>query len=299
MLPFVALLPSSPGRRTRAALLAAVFAPIVLTGTAGAADADAATPSTGWVRLAHFSPDTPEVDVYLAPFSAPASPAVFKAVGYGVLSEYQQLKPGRYSIGMRLAGAAPSSPVVITTNVTVKSAKAYTVAGVGRNADLALKVIRDDLSAAKAGGARLRVIQASGRAPVVSLRDRDGDTLAAGARFPSASPYVDLPAGARTLELVTAGGPVANTTLDAAAGGVYSLVVLDEGSGVTMLVRNDARSAKAAPKGGVATGLGGAMLSGPTPTQPGGLPAGGVALAALVLAGAGAVAGTRLRRAGR
>lgn len=288
-----------PARRlARTALLASVLVPAVLAGTAdGASAARAGKPvDTGWVRLAHFSPDTPEVDVYLASFAKPQSPAVFTGVGYGVLSEYQKLTPGRYSVGMRLAGSAPSSPVVITTAVTVEAGKAYTVAGVGRNADLALKVIGDDLSAAKAGQAKLRVIQASGRAPVVSLRDETGSVLAAGARFPSASPYVDLPAGARTLQLVTADAPLATTTLDAAAGGVYSLVVLDEGAGVTMVVRNDARSAKKSPKGGVAAGLGGAADLAATPSS--GVPITAAALGLLLALGA-AVAGTRAVRAGR
>src|SRR5690242_2638620 len=71
----------------RAGVLAALLvglAVVALPGTPAAA----AGP-VGYVRLAHLSPDTPEVNVYLSKDNdASFSPQVIKGVGYGVVSKY-------------------------------------------------------------------------------------------------------------------------------------------------------------------------------------------------------------------
>ena len=61
------------------------------------------------MRLAHLSPDTPAVDLYL---SAPGAvePRVFPGIGYGVVSAYLPLPAGRYAVAMRGAGA-PADPL--------------------------------------------------------------------------------------------------------------------------------------------------------------------------------------------
>ncbi|MFJ5599541.1 DUF4397 domain-containing protein [Micromonospora parva] len=158
---------------------------VLLLGTALAAagvgvPAVAATgaDTVGYVRLAHLSPDTPAVDVYLA---APgtAKPRVFPGVGYGVVSDYLELAPGRYAVAMREAGAPASDPPVLTTEVAVTSGDAFTVAGVGRHADLGLRVLNDDLSAPSDGRAKVRVVQASVRTPILDVAASDGPKIAA------------------------------------------------------------------------------------------------------------------------
>jgi hypothetical protein len=76
------------GRRVLAAM-----AVMLLTGLLGAAPAWAA-PDTGWVRLAHLSPNTPAVDVYLYPFGNSRARLVLHHVSYGTVSPYQELRPG-------------------------------------------------------------------------------------------------------------------------------------------------------------------------------------------------------------
>ena len=95
-------------------LLAGSGALLLATALATAAvpvPANAATgaDTVGYVRLAHLSPDTPAVDVYLAAPGA-AKPQVFPGVGYGVVSDYLELAPGRYAVAMREAGAPASDP---------------------------------------------------------------------------------------------------------------------------------------------------------------------------------------------
>ena len=66
---------------------------LATTGIPVPAGAATGADTVGYVRLAHLSPDTPAVDVYLA---APDStkPRVFPGVGYGVVSDYLELAPG-------------------------------------------------------------------------------------------------------------------------------------------------------------------------------------------------------------
>ena len=130
--------------RRRRFLAIAVVLVATLVPLLPAAPAAAAGP-VGYVRLAHLSPDTPDVDVYLTAVTG-GTPQRFPGVGYGTVSNYLTVPTGTYAVSMRAAGAPASDPPVLTTNVTVADGKAYTVAGVGKHADLGLKVIEDDLS---------------------------------------------------------------------------------------------------------------------------------------------------------
>ena len=70
--------------------------------------------SDAYVRLAHLSPDTPNVDVYVSSVADPRDSFVVPGVGYGAVSPYRALAPGSYVVSMRGAGAAADSPPVIS-----------------------------------------------------------------------------------------------------------------------------------------------------------------------------------------
>lgn len=282
--------------RLRPVLLALVLGLVAAPALVVAAPASAAVP--GYVRLAHLSPDTPEVDVWVTSFRGSSFSKVFPAVGYGGLSDYQRLDPGTYTVAMRSPGSAKESQPLLRTNITVRAGKAYTVAGIGRNADIALRVLTDDLSRPSKGKARMRVVQASSVAPVVSVSTTAGNVIAEDARFPSTTSYAEVPAREWTLRAQPdkAGVSEATATVQVKAGAIYTALVLDKGtSGIQLLVRADAAASASAPVGSVDTGLGG--LSGAGGDQ---LPAFAVLLLWWVLlAGAAAVltrTGLRLRR---
>src|SRR5205085_9575316 len=92
-------------------LLALVSVALVF-GAVAAPPASAADP-VGYVRLAHLSPDTPDVDVYLNAVGG-GSAQVFKGVGYGVVSRYLAVPAGNYAVSMRPAGAPATDPPVLT-----------------------------------------------------------------------------------------------------------------------------------------------------------------------------------------
>jgi hypothetical protein len=112
--------------------------PLSVLGTAPAAHAQ----DVGYVRLAHLSPDTPEVDVYLSSQSSGFKEQIFRGVGYGIMSKYLALPVGGYVVAMRPSGAAASTPPVLTTQVSVTSGGAFTVAGVGHYAELGSRYSR-------------------------------------------------------------------------------------------------------------------------------------------------------------
>ena len=90
----------------------------VAVASATAASAAAAHhSSTGWIRLAHLSPNTPPVDVYLYSFGNSHAMIVLHHVAYGTVSPYEKVKAGEYTVAMRGAGAAPSSQPVLSLSL--------------------------------------------------------------------------------------------------------------------------------------------------------------------------------------
>jgi uncharacterized protein DUF4397 len=232
---------------------------LALTGTIIAATPAHSEPAVGYVRLAHLSPDTPKVDVYLSKVGdASFAQQVFQHVGYGLMSKYLALPVGTYAVAMRTEGAPESDPPVLTTQVTVQDGGAYTVAGVGKFSGLGLKVFNDDLSRPADGKAKVRVIQASVTAPVLDVELGDGTPVAKGVSFASTTNYQVVNPGTWTLKLKPTGSS-STTTLgcDLAGGSVYSLLVLDGPNGLSLELRADARGGANAPDGGVEAGEGG------------------------------------------
>jgi len=211
-----------------------------------------------FLRLAHLSPDTPEVDVYVASVADPdTSMVVLRGVGYGVLSEYQSLPVGQYTVSMRPAGAAESTTPVIATTLEAAAGSAYTVAGVGTFADLGLTVLTDDLSLPPDGQARARVIQAAASNPALDISVQGGATLGRDVEFASTTPYTDVDAGQWVLQVFADNRALAELPITVDAGSVYSIVILDTPTGVSAVLQVDATAAGVVPAGGVETGGGG------------------------------------------
>lgn len=231
----------------------------------GAPPAHAAAGS-GYVRLAHLSPDTPAVDVYLRPVSGAAQPQTFRAVAYGDMSRYLRLPAGAYQVAMRKAGAPASEQPVITTEVAVDNNGAYTVAGVGRFADLGLRVLRDDLRLPGPGKSKVRIIQASVKAPVLDVAGKNGAKIADGVQFATTTAYREVNPGKWSVQVTPAGGGQSSELpCTLGAGSVYSLIVLDDAGGLKPELHVDAERQGAVPLGSVATGIGGTAPSSPLP----------------------------------
>ena len=273
-------------RIAMAALAAACWlaGPAVATASAGVSAS-----GTGWIRLAHLSPNTPAVDVYLYSFGDSSAQLVLRHVSYGTVSPYEAVAAGEYSVAMRAAGAAATTKPVLSTSVSVQAGHAYTVAGMGPESGLRLQILDDELTT-PSGHALVQVIQASLRQHVVTVTC-DGKVLASNLAFGSVSSYQAVPSATAAVR-VTASGADANADVTLAAGTVHTLVVLDGTSGLMIDNLQDAAGSAVAPAGGAGTGFGGTAPHGsPSPAPWLGAIAAGTLLA---LAG-----GLRLRRPGR
>jgi hypothetical protein len=243
-------------RLPRKALLAVAVAAVMSSAMLFGAVPAGASPGDGWVRLAHLSPNAPAVDVYLYSFGNPHARLVLHHVSYGTVSPYQEVPAGDYTVSMRSVGAAPTAQPLLSTGFHVNGGQAYTVAGMGPAAGLRLQVLRDTLNVAS-GGVLIRVIQASLREHVVSVR-LSGLTLVHKLDFASTTPYQTVPAG-NTVARVAGATEDASLGMSLRPDTVHKLVVLDGSGRLRLTDLEDAAGSAIRPQGGAATGLGGTV----------------------------------------
>jgi hypothetical protein len=280
--------------RSRIARLAA--AACLAVGLAGLA-APAASAATmhhasgdvGYLRLAHLSPNTPAVDVYLYAFDNSSAKIVLHHVAYGTVSGYEQVKAGEYTVAMRAAGASAGSKPVLSTTVDITAGKAYTVAGMGPFKGLRLQIMHDALTPPK-GKVLVRVIQASLQQHTVTVK-AGSHVLAGSLHFADVTVYKTVSPGTWN---VTARGASENTSsaVTLKAGTVHTLVILDDPGRLTIDDLTDAAGSQAIPASAPATGFGGTAPRPGAPLLP------WIAIAALGLAVTGGSA-VRLRRRSR
>jgi len=270
----------------RLLMLLAASALLLGIPAAATAFASSATTGTGWIRLAHLSPNTPPVDVYLYSFGNSNAEIKLDHVAYGEVSPYESVAAGDYSVAMRAAGASPTSAPVLSTGVVVQAGHAYTVAGLGPESGLRLAVLDDDLTTPP-GQALVRVIQASLKDQLVNVTF-GSTTLASKLAFGTVSSYQAVSPGTETVAVSASGGDV-NSSVTLVAGSVHTLVVLDGANGLEIDNLTDAAGSGQAPSGGAGTGFGGTAAHGPGSA----LPWLGLIAVGLVLALTGALTGRR------
>jgi hypothetical protein len=278
-------------RTVRTAQVAVVALLLALAGLgAPLAAAAPAAAAPAYLRLAHLSPDTPTVDVYVDSAADASRSFVVPGVSYGAVSDYKPLPADDYVISMRPAGAPASSPAVISATVAARPGAAYTVAGTGRSAELGLSVLNDKLDMPPAGKASVRVINAALSVPSADVGPVNGPAWAQGVKFGTETDYRDCPLGNWNLK-VTSGGTDTTLPLKLADNSTYTVVLIDKGNGLEPQLKRDSTGAGTVPVGGVDTGMGGAVPSDPLPVA--------VAAVSVLLVGGVLLARSVRRRPGR
>src|SRR6266508_3114242 len=240
-------------RRLAAVILAAVVAIglVVLPGAAAGAQDEAL------VRVAHFAPGLLKGDVYVVYVNGRLQ---LKGVPFKTVSDYLKVKPGRFEVEVRKSGEPASSAPVIAATVSLQAGRAYTVAVFGQLTSVKAMLLDDDVSRPASGKSKVRLIQALPGDQAVDLA-AGGDVLFSGAKFPSASDYLEVQAGRVEVEVRKAGGGdvlAPARTVNLPKGAVSSLVVVGGiGEKLELLDIRDSVASAAAPAGGVATGAGG------------------------------------------
>jgi hypothetical protein len=150
------------------------------------------------VRVAHLSPDAPNVDV------AVAGADILTDVAYGSVSGYYALEPGTYAVTVTTTG---EEEAVFEQDVEFDNG-AFTVAAFGevsgQNQEFAVTPLEDRVEAPADDTAAVRVVHASLDAPPVRVDVAAGDTLAERVAFGEASEYAEVPAGDYSLEIAAA-----------------------------------------------------------------------------------------------
>ncbi len=248
-----------------------------------------ASSQVGWIQLAHLSPNTPAVDVYLYSFDNANAQIVLHHVRYGTVSPFEQVAAGDYTVAMRGAGAASSSKPVLSTVVDIAPRHAYTVAGLGPASGLRLEVIPDELTTPP-GKALVRIIEASMQQDTVTVT-AGGTTLASNLKFGSVSSFVTVGPGTWSVQAKGASKSV-TASIKLVAGTIHTIVVLDEPGKLVLDDLLEAAGSKVAPAGGPQTGFGG------TAGQPGAalVPWAAAAIVGLAITVTGTAMLTRRRR---
>lgn len=217
----------------------------------------------GWIRLAHLSPNTPPVDVYLYSFGNSHAMVVLHHVAYGTVSPYMKVAAGEYTVAMRGVDASPTSQPVLSTSVPITPGGAYTVAGMGPANGLRLQVIPDRLTTPP-GKSLVRVIQASLRYQKITV-DANHRTLAKELIFAHVTDYVSTPPGSFDVHFAGMGAK-GSSDISLSPGTIHTLVVLDsKHNGLQIANLEDSAGSAVPPVGGANTGLGG-TAPGPAPS---------------------------------
>ena len=179
---------------------------------------------TASVRVAHLSPNAPNVDVYVD------GDAVLEDVPFTTVSSYLDVPAGEREVEITAAGDPDTS--VFSGPVAVEADADYTIAAIGELGDDADQpfeplVLTDDNSAPGGDTARVRVAHASPDAPAVDVTAEAGTTLFDGVPY-GGSGYTEVPAGDYTLQVrgdteSNDGDVVADTDVSVAGGQVYTV----------------------------------------------------------------------------
>ncbi len=193
---------------------------------AGETDATTQTDAVGAVRVAHLSPNAPNVTVFLD------GTVVFEDLSYGTVTDYGGVAAGERTV--RITPASDTEETVFEGSVSVASDTGYTIAATGElgaddDRSFTPQVLTDDVTDPGDNNARLRLLHASPDAPAVDVRLLAGDQLVAtfdGVAFGQAS-TATVPLGEYTVEIRgdtpdDDGDVVAAYDLDLANGGTYS-----------------------------------------------------------------------------
>jgi hypothetical protein len=152
------------------------------------------------VRVGHFSPDAPAVDVYAG------DDAILTDVPFGVLSEYLEVPGGTYSIAVVAAGADLADGAVIgPVDLDFAAGTMTTVAATNTLENIEAQVLADE-PMPEDGIAEVRVVHFSADAPAVDIALDGGDVVVENLEYPNATEaYLDLPEGEYDLEIRAAG----------------------------------------------------------------------------------------------
>ena len=231
-----------------------IGAAIALGAVAPFATPASAQEAPAQIRVAHFSPDTPGVDVYVDGKQAVGN------MGFETVTDYLSVPPGEHLLELRPSGAAPTSAAVWSGKATLESGKFYTAAGLGPKSQLTAELFTDDITTPAAGTANVRFIHAAVGTPSVTVAFGGSPLEFSDAEFAKPTAYEPVASGKYDVSVKDGSGValVGSQFIEFSPGVSYTVVSIGgEGTALRLLPVVDARAVAAAPAGALATGAGG------------------------------------------
>lgn len=184
--------------KSKLVLLALMLA--LVTGLLPVAIASANT-SVARVRVAHFAPDAPAVDVL---FDGESSG--IQTLSFGNISGWVEVPAGSYSVAVVPAGAPVDQAAIGPVSLTFRAGSWTTVAAIGslNSGSLTATTISEDYSPLTAADARVTVFHGIEDAPNVDVILPDGTKVVSNLPFGRAA-TVTVPANVYDLRVVPAG----------------------------------------------------------------------------------------------
>lgn len=176
------------------ALVTTAFVAVLFAPTASAQQTQRAT-----IRFVHASPDAPAVDVYVN------DREVFSNAAFKRVTNYTPLDAGTYTVKVFPATANGQGNPAVQAQVTLNGGWDYTLAAVGKLANIQAKLISDNLNTPGQGKTKVRAYHFSPNAPAVNVGVKDGSTLVRGLSFPNATDYITADSGRLNLVVQDAG----------------------------------------------------------------------------------------------
>lgn len=117
------------------------------------------------LRVAHFSADAPNVDVFSK------GVVVLRDVPFGTISDWLELEAGAYNIAVSPTGRGINAAVIGPTEITLAAGDWLTVAAVGsvENETLTAQIVAEDHSNIATGSARITIFHAAEAIPAVDV----------------------------------------------------------------------------------------------------------------------------------
>lgn len=153
------------------------------------------------VRVAHFSPDAPAVQVFLN-----GEPSGIQTLSFGNISGWVEVPAGTYSVAVAPAGAPVDQAAIGPVSLTFRAGSWTTVAAIGSlgSGSLTATTINEDYRAIDGGEARVTVFHGIEDAPAVDVILPDGAKVVSNLAF-GRSATVTVPANVYDLRVVPAG----------------------------------------------------------------------------------------------
>jgi uncharacterized surface protein with fasciclin (FAS1) repeats len=149
------------------------------------------------LRIAHFSPDTPPVDVYLD------DERLVSDVAFGDISDFVSIRPGTYRFSVVESGTSPDDSTLIgPANLTLSDGTFATAAAIGSldNDTLEGDIITGDYRSLESGQSRLVLYHALEGVPPVQFVQENGEVLVPELAYGD-STVLSLPRGVYRLDV--------------------------------------------------------------------------------------------------